>query len=648
MMRLLIFLIAVLSIFSQNLIANDQSLVRTSQEVAGSFFKAHKVESVKVSPNGEYVVLVQNIGNRTQYHLLNTTTFERDLIIHDRSNDQIDIIDYYWIDNQSIVYEAYIHGKGRGLLATDITLKDGKVENIRNRYLLDGVFMVNSMPGVKNKFIVGKWSNDKTSLYKFDISKDALEGQVRSKHRLNKRGPKASYWLTNDKGGLAVGFGLDRGDDKNKVWIKPKKSKKWKTVWEGDSDIVFRPVLMSENNKTLYVLSNEKDDLVALYEYHIDTKSYGQKIYGKSSVDLSGALISSDTKSLIGVSYIEDGFLKRTYFSELDKVIDGALKVAVNESTPYIVDFAIDKSVAVVETSSSNDPGTFHLYRVDTMELIKIASKAPWLEEYELATSQIIKSNSKDGQEIESYLTLPTTNTDEAPPLIVLPHGGPISVQDTRHFNSHVQFLTAMGYAVLQPNYRGSSGYGKSFEEKGKGQWGRLIEQDIQSGITEVIKQKLINPDKICIYGISYGGYSALISAINEPGIYKCAASYAGVTDLQLLFNNLELAKSERLKKLMEKIVGNPETDLDELIEFSPVYNAQKISIPIFIAQGDEDQIVDMEHYNRMLAVMDAYGIRYESMMLRGEGHGFKYLQSIVSFYSKLDEFFKTSLKIEN
>lgn len=229
----------------------------------------------------------------------------------------------------------------------------------------------------------------------------------------------------------------------------------------------------------------------------------------------------------------------------------------------------------------------------------------------------------------------------------MLPHGGPISVRDTRHFNVHVQFLASLGYAVLQPNYRGSSGYGKKFKNEGMRQWGRLIEDDIQSGINEVVNLGFIDPNKICIYGISYGGYSALISAINRPDVFKCAASYAGVTDLPLLFNNLKLAKSERLNNLMKEIVGDPKTGLNVLMEYSPVYKAKDITIPIFLAQGDKDTIVDIEHYYRMKKIMDVYGIKYESMLLEGEAHGFKYLNSIISFYTKLDLFFRSSLKLE-
>lgn len=616
-----------------------------AEEIANDFFKSHQVGDVKVSPDGKFIALMQSTGRASQLILINSSNFKKSLIMEDKFNDAIDIIDFTWIDNNSIILEAYVRGKGRALLLSKLSVKRAKLIGVENKYLLNGVFLANPIPKVKNKFLVGKSVDGNTSLYSMDITKNNLLGQLRSKYKLNKKAPKAQNWLTDTRGKLTLGYGLDKAENKNKVWVKDPKSKKWKLVWSGEQSITFKPVLISRLSNTIYVLSNEQSDLISLYEYDFAKKSYIKTIYESPNTDINSVIVSSDKKTILGVSYIEDGFVKRSYFSEVDALLSNELKLAMDESTPYIVDFNLDRTIAVVQTSTSTDPGTYHLFNSDTKELIKFASKAPWLKSYTLNSSQVIQSKSVDGKYIESYLTLPSKSED-TPPLIVLPHGGPISIRDTRHFNSHVQFLATLGYAVLQPNYRGSSGYGKKFKEQGMGEWGRLIEDDIQSSIKKVIKQGLVNPDKICIYGISYGGYSALISAINRPDLFKCAASYAGVTDLPLLFNNLELSKSERLNNLMKKIVGNPETELDTLIEYSPVYKSHKIEVPIFLAQGDEDTVVDIEHYYRMTKMMDAHGIMYRNLVLEGEAHGFKYLDSIVQFYTKLDSFFRHSLQL--
>jgi dipeptidyl aminopeptidase/acylaminoacyl peptidase len=385
-------------------VSEDSSLQKT-KEIANSFFKAYQVNDVKISPNGKFIALMQNIGNLSQLVLLNTQTFKKSLIIDDKFDDPISITDFYWIDNTSIILEAYIRGKGRALLLSKLAIDNSELKGIKNKYLLEDVFLANSLPDVKDKFIVGKWNEGKTSLYRLDISQKSLQGQLRSKYKLNKRAPNATHWLTNSHGSIILGYGFDESKSKNRVWINDLKSKSWQVIWEGEEKTTFKPVLVSKDNRTLYVLSNEHDDLVALYEYDLVNKTYREKVYENTNVDLNSAIISTDKNIVLGVSFIEDGFVKRTYFSEIDKILDGTLKVAIVESKPYIVDFNLDKTIAIVETSSSTDPGTYHLFKIDTMDLIKFSSKAPWLKKYDLATSQMIKSKSIDGQYRESYLT---------------------------------------------------------------------------------------------------------------------------------------------------------------------------------------------------------------------------------------------------
>lgn len=631
-------------------VIQEESTAGKSEEIASAFFKAYEVTDAKISPNGKFVGLMQKVGNTDRLVIMSTDTLKTWTIVGPNDDELIEgfpdirrrFDDFYWVDDRRIALR---------FRASTSLIKIGfwksELVSLEEYMRLGGVFLVNTIPAVANKIIVGKWSDGKLSLFKVDLSENSLRGQLRSKYRLNKRAPDATYWLTDSYGNLTVGSGFDEDDSKRKVWLRDPKKNRWRVVWEGSEEATFRPVWLSPDRKSLFVLSNELDDLVTLYKYDLAEKKYLEKIYGSDSVDVAGALVSRDGSTVLGVSLIQDGYVSRIYFNEIEQVFSHYINSAVEESRPYIVDFDATKSIAIVQTSSSTDPGTYHLFKTDSMELTKIAARAPWLDAYKLAASRVIKSTSTDGQEIESYLTLPDSDGTGSPPLIVLPHGGPIGVRDTRHFDSHVQFLAALGYAVLQPNYRGSSGFGTDFRDQGLRQWGRLIEDDIQSGVVEVIDQNLVDPDKVCIFGMSYGGYSALIMAANRPDLFKCAASYAGVTDLPLLFDGLRLNESSRLRELLSKIVGDPDTEMDTLVEYSPVYQVKKINIPVFLAQGDTDNVVDNEHYFRMRKVLDVYGKKYDSMLLKDEGHGFNWLKNIVSFYVELDGFFRRSLELQ-
>ena len=642
-----IFFIVLTALFTSYAKANNADLIDSPVVVANTFFKAYKVNGAKISPKGKSIAYTESTGKQSTITLLDTESFKKYSLLENKFNSATKIADYHWIDDQTIVVELHANGKGRILMAINLTFDNGVLTGIRHKHLLDNVYVQSPLPRVKNKFLVSRWSEGVSSVFKIDISGKSIEGQLRSKFKLNKRAPKAKNWLTSSTGALILAYGVDGDDNLNKVWLKSTKKNKWKQIWQGSDKDKFQPVLLSKDRKTLLVISNEKDNYSALYKYDLVNQQYLEKVYGVKNTDIDGAIVNIDKDEVIGVSFVRGGFTNYKYFNKLEGYLSKSLSDSVTESYPYVVDYSLDKSKLIVQTSDSTDPGTYHLFDVAQWELIKFASKAPWIKEYKLEASKVITSHSSDGQEIESYLTLPATSKTNKPPLIVLPHGGPIAVRDTLHFDPHVQFLATLGYAVLQPNYRGSSGYGKKFKQQGMQQWGRLIEDDIASAVNEVIDSGIVDKDKVCVYGISYGGYSALINAINRPNLYKCAASYAGVTDLPLLFNDLMLSESPKLKSLMKEIVGDPETEIETLIQFSPVYQAKELSIPVFLAQGDHDSRVDIEHFYRMKKLLEHYGKDFDFMVLKNEGHGFKYLKNIVSFYVELDSFIRESLNME-
>ena len=642
------FLLLIGTFWAFDAFAVGSDLSNPSENLANSFFKAYKVNGSKISPQGQSIAFIESTGKESIITLIDTKSFKKYELFKNQFNSSTEIVNYHWIDDRAIVVELFAKGKGRLLLAINLTFDKGSLSAIKHQFLLDHAYVQNALPNIKNKLLITKWSGGASSIYKIDITKNSIEGQLRNKYKLNKKAPKAQYWLTDSLGELILAYGADKDSNQNKVWLKNKYKNKWKKIWQGNEEDIFQPVLLSKDRKTLFVISNEQENYSALYQYDLINQQYLEKIYGVANTDIDAGLVNVAKDEVIGVTYIIGGVKNYKYFNKLDNYLSKSLSDSITESYPYVIDYNLDKSKLIVQTSDSTDPGTYHLFDVANWELIKFASQAPWIKEYKLEASKVISSRSTDGQKIESFLTLPNTYKLTKPPLIVLPYGGPISVRDTLHFDPHVQFLASLGYAVLQPNYRGSSGYGKQFKKQGMNQWGRLIEDDIESAVKKTIAMDYIDESKICIYGISYGGYSALINAINRPYLYKCAASYAGVTDLPLLFNDLMLSKSPKLKNLMKEIVGDPDTELNTLIEYSPVYQSKKLTIPVFIAQGARDTRVDIEHYFRMKKLLEFYEKDFETMVLQNEGHGFEYLENIVAFYVKLDQFFRKSLKIES
>jgi dipeptidyl aminopeptidase/acylaminoacyl peptidase len=200
-----------------------------------------------------------------------------------------------------------------------------------------------------------------------------------------------------------------------------------------------------------------------------------------------------------------------------------------------------------------------------------------------------------------------------------MPHGGPIGVQDTRDFDPVVQSLAASGYAVLQMNYRGSSGRGTGFLEAGHGAWGTGIEDDIEDALDHVVASGRVDGDRVCIFGGSYGGYSALIGITRRPQRYRCAAAFAAVTDL-ILFGS-QFFDNEDARRAVAQILGDPDADRERLIAVSPAYRASEMDVPILLIQGGRDRVVDPEHAYRMRAMLDASGKPYEWMWMEDAAH---------------------------
>jgi dipeptidyl aminopeptidase/acylaminoacyl peptidase len=302
----------------------------------------------------------------------------------------------------------------------------------------------------------------------------------------------------------------------------------------------------------------------------------------------------------------------------------------------------LDSSIAYV--TSADNPGDFYVYKAKTRKLIDVGYAMPWMPTGTFVKVQSNNVLSSDGLNIVYLVALPS-NTKGPYPVVVMPHGGPMGIEDTLNFDPEVQFLANRGYAVVQVNYRGSAGEGEKFYNAGKKQWGKKIEDDIVTAVHAALNKYPLDANRICIYGTSYGGYSAVMSVIRYPSLYKCAASYAGVMDVPLLYETSDWADIPYLRQLMTDIVGNPDTHYDQLFDISPVYNASKLNRPVLIAQGAQDERVDQEQAYRMKATLERLGKPYEFYIYQDEGHSLGYLINDVDFHDKLINFLDKNLK---
>lgn len=319
-------------------------------------------------------------------------------------------------------------------------------------------------------------------------------------------------------------------------------------------------------------------------------------------------------------------------YERLQKELEG-YEVAITSSTK-----AEDKFM--IRTYSDRSLGDYYIYDRNTDALTHIVEVSPWLTEDEMAAMKPIQYTTRDGMTIHGYLTLPR-GLEEAKnlPVVVNVHGGPWA-RDVWGFDAEAQFLANRGYAVLQMNFRGSTGYGRQFWEASFDQWGLSMQDDVTDGAKWLIEQGIADPERIAIYGGSYGGYATLQGLVKDPEFYACGVDYVGVSNLFTFMNGIPPYWKPFLEMMHEMVgdPGNPE-DSTRMAATSPALNADKIVAPLFIAQGANDPRVVKSESDQMVEAMKQRGVDVQYMVKDNEGHGFRNEENKFDFYGAMEAF---------
>lgn len=644
----------------------DEDLTRA--DLVTSLFRRHNIRDAHLSPDGSmaaYFDMPNGIDRRLV--VLHHEQKRRLILRQERDADgsRLRFVKLHWIDNTRIAYQ-YEKDDVNILAVSTLQFEDGKLIDAFLHYLGSGIEIIDPLPHIDRLVVLygeeiykpgerqspiirsldyaGK--SDSWRLRIVDVTDPFESEKFEWPDHMKRKLEDSHAWLFDTRGDVRLIVKRNKKHELVTTWSWSRQKRKWLNVWEHSFDVEFRPIMLSGDGKSLLVITDFKSDYSVLARFDIDTKSFVETIYSVPGADVNSAITNPEKTRIVRVGYVKDGLVRFDYLDGLETLLDKPLDSTFAGRNAYVVDRSMDEQIVLVRTSDTSDPGEIHVLNLENGRSYAVGAIRPWMNDYKLGSSQIVLSTSTSGAEIESYLTMPRSAANRLPPLIVMPHGGPKWVRDSRHFDEYTQYLAVLGYAVLQPNYRGSGGYGKSFLKMGEGQWGRLIEDDIESAVQVVIDRKLVDHDKICIFGTSYGGYSALISAVRRPDLYKCAASFAGVTDLPLLFHDFQLSLVEGLREIVIEIVGDPETDIETLVRYSPAFVADQIGIPVFLSHGTDDFRVDVEHYNRMKLVLEHFGKDAEYLLIPGAGHGFDTIDEEVIFLTKLDRFFRNKMSI--
>lgn len=294
--------------------------------------------------------------------------------------------------------------------------------------------------------------------------------------------------------------------------------------------------------------------------------------------------------------------------------------------------------------SSDRDPGSYYVFDPKARQMRKMFERMPWIDPAKMAERRPVRFSASDGMQLAGFLTLPSGREAKNLPLVLLPHGGPHGIEDTWYFDEDAQFLASRGYAVLQINYRGSAGRGVNFQQAGYRQWGTRIQDDLLDGVRWTIAQGIADEKRVCVYGASFGGYSALMTAVRAPELIKCAVGYAGVYDLAMMHDKGDVRQRKSGRNYLDDVIGK---DAAELKANSPVHLVDKLKAPVLIVHGEADERAPFAHAKALRSALEQAHKPYEWFAVPHEGHGFYTEEHRRQFYEKLEAFLAKHLAPE-
>jgi dipeptidyl aminopeptidase/acylaminoacyl peptidase len=405
---------------------------------------------------------------------------------------------------------------------------------------------------------------------------------------------------------------------------------------------LFRPQFFTPDNRRVYAYSNLGRDKVAIVEFDPVQKRETRVLLDHPTYDLFGddeADLLAWSPVLNDVAYaLYTTWRRRHHF--FDPVSARRFAGLQQKFPGYVVRIVSSDRTEqrhIVKITSDRQKGAYHLLDESQGKITFLGQACPWLREDDLASKEPIEFEAPDGRTIHGYLTLPRRAQPHKLPVVVFPHAGPQWRNSWELFHDlDVQFLASRGYAVLQVNFRGSTGYGRRFLLAGYKQNGLAVQDDITAGVEYLIREKIADPDRIAIYGLSYGGYAALAGLAFTPDLYACGVDLYGVSNF---FTFFEAFPPSWDKSFFYDTIGHPERDKDQLERTSPALQADRIKAPLLIAQGARDPTISRRESDQMVAALRRRGVEVEYILEPDEGHGFDKEENRIELWRRIEAF---------
>ncbi len=501
------------------------------------FFKKPDFSQFQLSPNGKFLAGLAPVGTRQNIIVIDLETNKSRAVT---AVSEQDVRSFLWANNDRLLF--FMDDDGNESFGIWAVNKDGSqprtlVQAAATRPgRIQSTNVIDVLENEKNYVLVS--SNDRRAAYP-DVYRLNI---ISARKTVVYRNPgKIISWFTGWDGKVLGGIYQDELE--TGFMLLDPKTGEWEEMTRARYDAPsFTPALLTADGIHGYVVSNltpegEARDKSALYRYNFETRKMGELVYENPVVDCCGVGTTRKTKDLISVSYMI-GKPVTVYLDKRWKAIMAGINQALPDTVNAMTSTDKEETIGVVVATSSTQPPVYYLYDFAAHKLKYLADSMPWVKPEKMAEMVPVEFQARDGLDLHGYLTVPNGSDGKNLPMIINPHGGPWA-RDGWGYNTEIQFLANRGYAVLQVNFRGSTGFGMKHLLSGNRQWGQKMQDDITDAVAWAVDQGIADKNRICIYGASYGGYAAMAGLTFTPDLYKCGINYVGVTDLPLLFKSL-------------------------------------------------------------------------------------------------------------
>ena len=601
---------------------------------AGHFAKRPAFWNTQLSPDGSMLAFMRENKGKTTFVITETASGK---MVRALLADPKDELSWYtWVTNDKLLLGVSTPGKffdedARYTRLILVELASGAMTRLFSRSKVleaDNVVHI-AKDGSYVLVAIQQTVYDYPSVQRHELKPDGKITTVQSSRE------GIWNWTTDDDGVVRMGTGWYEG--KLRVYYRASAADELKLVAkirEGADDDYFDTLQIVTGSDEGYVLAPGENGRVGLRRFNFATRQVIETVFEHPDWDIDSVTLRKGKP--YAAYFTADRDEVHWFDPEVAKQYR-ALRKALGTGEVWIVSRADNDSRMLVYAGQENDPGVLYMFDPAAKHMQEIAQYRPEIDFRTLSAPKPMQYTARDGTVIRGYLTLPRGREPKNLPLIVMPHGGPFGVRDKLEYNDEVQLLANRGYAVLQPNFRGSGGYGDAFYQLGAGQVGRGMQDDIDDAMDWAVKEGIADPKRVCVVGASYGGYAALWAVLRNPERYRCAASWAGVTDWNkmLRYDNRYLT-SKASKSWQARVRGEKTFDLDAV---SPYRLAGQLSRPVLLAQGTTDTIVPMSQYNLFEKASRSAPVPPQTLVIEDEGHSFSKPESAQAWYEALDAF---------